>query len=308
MKRFVIATSLLLSTHAFAQVNDIDSLKQVTAEKIEIQDLQGLEKAAKQLKQAEEQYNNAQQNANEQRANYKQAENEMEQARIALRKARLTLKDEEKKASPEEIKRYEVIMHPVFEEMSLGTQKGLGILMQGTEGKDFVKTVSKNGSGELKKYLKNYQSGKVKSKRGELFFDNIVIPEMSATPLDLFASFDEQENGVMMKLFFNEGTQFIDFSQETSTTANAKNIFDTFARYMRGYYLEDQTKSQEKDLGKLQKDLESYQKDIAKAKDDINKSETEIAETRNKITETEMEIDQMSEAMEKTRKLLSAVQ
>lgn len=266
-----------------------------------------IEKSQTQIEQAQKNYDDIRKALQENRADRIQLENELESNRIALRKAKQELARRERTKNPLKTEPYKVIQNPIFEEMSMGMQNGFSIYMPTGKKDGLGNLFSKNVNSEFKTYMKNYNVDKVKKKKGELFFDNVSIPEVSATPVDLFVDIVKEDTGVTLKSFVNTGDEFLDFSTDTNAAKNARNILTHFAKYVRKTNLEKQLKEEENELEKTQKDLERAKEDIISAKEDINKAENEIAENRGKIAEAETLIDGLNRKLEKTRNDISRV-
>ena len=292
MKSLLLVLLTSLSLSAFSQVDLSDYL----------------DDAEKSVEKAMKEYQDAEKELEKIRKDRMNAENDLEKARVNLRKAKLAQAELVKKANPIEVKRYEVMANPVYEEMSQGVQYGYSVFLPNTETSGLTNFLSKNVDNHFKDYMKNYKSDKVRKKRGELFFDNIIIPEISSTSIDLYADFDEQKNGVTIYTYFNMGNEFLNFSESSSAVRNAENIMDHFARYIRKDNLETRLKEQEKQLKDLQKDLEDSKGEISKAKEDINGLEADIIDYRNSINALETEIDQTNDSLERTRLHLSNVE
>lgn len=291
MKNTLLLLFAILSTTAFSQVDFSDELKD----------------AEKEVQQAMKDYQDAEKDLEKIRSEKMKAENELEKARVNLRKAKLSQSATYKKANPMEVDRYKVVANPVYEEMSQGVQYGYSIFLPNTETSGITNILSKNVDKDFKDYMRNYDVDKVKKKRGELFFDNIIIPEMSSTSIDLYADFDEQKNGVTIYTYFNMGNEFLNFSEDSNAVDNAKNIMDHFARYIRKDNLESKLDDQEKKLKDLQKDLEKTNKDISNAKEDIRDLESDIVNHRSNISALETEIDLMKDSIERTKLYLNNV-
>lgn len=298
MKQSILFLLLTISFFSFSQNGELLSESE-NATVIEAQEA---------VTKAEEAYQKSQKAAEDARAKKIEADNEVENARMALRQAKLALIQANKTVSPIIEERYEVQMNPIYEEMSKGINHGISVYVPGSEVGGLTNILTKNIDSDFKSYMKNYKSDKVKKSKNQLFFDNILIPEISTTAIDLYTEFIEQESGVTMRAYLNLGTNFLNFNESSNAVANAENIFEHFARYMRQSNLEDQLGNQEKSLKDLQKDLEDYKKDIADAKEDISDAETEIFESREKITSTESQIDEINSVLERTRMKISKVQ
>jgi len=266
------------------------------------------------LSEAEETYEDAlkqlqkaQKDVEKAREDKMNAENGVESARVDVRRAQIAMNEQKKQMNPIVIERYEVNINPIYEEMSKGMTRGLSTYLEGSEKDGLFNVFSKNVDSEFKAYMKQFKSSKIKKQKGELFFDNILIPEMSASTMDLYVDFVKEGNGVSMRTYFDKGGEFVDFDRDNAIVRYAERMMDSFARYMRTNNLEDEIESLEKDLKKTQDDMKDNRKDISKAKEDIQKLEAEIAEKRNKVGEYDTAVDSINDKLELTRKKLSKV-
>lgn len=235
------------------------------------------------------------------------AENALEQSRVTLRTAELAERRQEKADNPIVIERYDPLINPIFEEMSKGSNYGLSTFIEGAE-KDGIKNIlSKNVDAEFKTYMKQFRSTKVKKQKGEVLFDNVLIPQMASTTMDLYTDFVDREDGVEIRTYFNTGSSFLNFSDNSASVNYANSLMEQFARYIRGKSLEAELSSLEKELDKTMKDSEKNKEDIQKSKAEIQESDTKIAEMRNKIGEYDTAIDTINDRLEITRNKLSKV-
>ena len=295
MKTILPLFFLLIASSSFAQ----SETENITTEEII--------SAQETIGEAEETYQRIEEQLAENRSERKELQNQLEEARINLRQARLAKMEAEKRANPMTEDRYEVIANPIFEEMSMGVNHGYSVFLPNTETSGMISLFSKNVDNEFKSYMKNYKVDRVRNRRGEMFFDNIQIQEISSTPMDVYADFIERENGTTMKAYLNLGDRFLDFSRTSSAVANAKNIFDHFARYIRKSNLEGTLEDQEDKLKDLEKELNDRKKAISDAKKEINQAETTMAESMNNIDTIQSQVDQLKNDLERTRLQLSKV-
>lgn len=318
MKKYVIlfAASLVFAGVSSAQVvEEVDSEKELIEEKEDLraaneQALKAAEKATeKQLdafEEATEDLQDANDEYNEARQAYKDAENQLENARARYRQARRDMNEERKRQNPIQIDRYEVNVNPILEDMSKGTNYGYTTFLEGSEGGGLL-NISKNAETEFKKFLSQYKAGKVKRTKGELFFDNIIIPQVSSYTMDVYVDFAKEDSGVNLRTYFDLGEKFLNGTQSSSADKAVRRLLEDFARSMRYKELEDQLKDQEKEQQKLQKDIEKYRKDASQARDDIQKNEEDIIEAIAKAEEAELLLEQQMDKVEFTRMKMDKV-
>ncbi len=299
MKQIILFFALVLSQGATAQMDNY-GLPQVSERTEELK-----EKA----KQAHKNYQDALSEEQKAQAEYIKRNNELEKARQELRQANLALRSSHKEDNPIREERYQVLINPIYQDMSKGTKYGLVTFVEGTETSGMLDLLSKDVDKEFKSYLKQFKSSKIKKSKGELFFDNIVIPEMSTTTIDLYVDFDEVDHGVNILTYFDMGSEFLDTNiRDDSSVDYAYRLMDNFARYIRENILEDEINSLEKDLKNAQDSLEDEKKNIGDYKNEIQSKQTDIANGYNKISELESIIDSLNDKLELSRARLSKVQ
>ena len=74
---------------------------------------------------------------------------------------------------------------------------------------------------EWKKVLKDYKNEKVKSDKGEVFGDNIVIKEWGNDPVDIYTTFEEDKKAktVIIHVAFDLGGAYITSSEHKDKAA-----------------------------------------------------------------------------------------
>lgn len=267
-----------------------------------------IEAAQTELANAQEAYNKAQQELENAKAEKIAAENEVEKARMNVRTSTIAVQQAKKQTNPIVEDAYKVIGNPVYEEMSKGIQYGYSVFMPNVETSGMMGFLSRNVDNEFKSYMKNYKYSKAKRSKGELFFDNIEMANVSPTPIDLYADFKQEENGVTLRTYFNVGSQFINFSDDNMQAKNAKQIIDHFAKFIYKDNLEKTLTAQEKELEQQYKTLESSKQAITKAKETMNELEAGIVTSRQDIEDSQTKIDEINEKIERTRLKLSKVE
>jgi len=257
--------------------------------------------------QAKKEYQNALKQLQQAKQAKIEAENKVEQSRVSLRSSELSIKREAKSNNPMVIEQYVPSINPIFEEMSKGSNYGLSTFIEGAKKDGITNVFSKNVDNEFKAYMKQFKASKVKKQKGELFFDNIIIPQMSATAMDIYTDFIDKEDGVEVRTYFNTGSSFQNFTEDSSSTDYANRLMERFAKFIRTKNLEAELADLEKEQTKTLKDAESNKEEIVKTKSEIQDMENKIAEMRNKIGEYDTAIDTINDKLEITREKLSKV-
>lgn len=308
MKQLIIFTLAISSFTAFGQVNDKPTGATPPEKVVVVDNPKSVDDAKQQLDQAQKAYQAALKQEQDLRNQLMNSQNQADQARATLRKATLAMNTAQKKANPIVVEQYQPPINPVYNEMSMGSHYGLSTFIEGTETSGLIDIFSGDVDKEFKAYLKQFKSGKIKKQKGELLFDNIIIPEMSNTTIDLYVDFKDQENGVNILTYFDMGTQFLDTNLEDDRSVQyARRLMDNFARYVRGNVLENEIKNSEKSLEKAQKDLEDAKNSIQESREEIHGKEAQITESRNRISEIEANIDSINDQLERSRLKYSKV-
>ncbi|MBX2845253.1 MAG: hypothetical protein KTR13_03480 [Saprospiraceae bacterium] len=315
MKRYTLSfVALFVSVMSLAQVDD-DSPVPPSEDVIIVEStedapapvLSGIARSEKAYEVASDSLQLATEAYNLARQEYKEAENALQQARIDYRNARRDLNQAKKNENPIQIDRYVVNVNPVLQEMSRGTQYGYSTFLEGSEKGGVLNVLSKNAESEFKKYFSGYVSDKVKRQKGELYFDDILIPQVSSTTMDVFVDFVKESNGVNMLTYFNMGDRFLNGTEVSGADEEVRQLLDTFARNMRYMELERELKEQEKELEKIQKDVERSQKAAIKSREAINAEEQAIAQAVAEEEASEILLEQQLDIIELTRLRLQKV-
>lgn len=171
-----------------------------------------------------------------------------------------------------------------------------------------------NVASEWKSFLKDFKNEKVKSNKGEVFGDNVLIKDWGNNPVDVYAKFEEnkKDQTVKMSVAFDLGGAYLKSSDERYNSA--EKMVKEFAIKMTKIPLEQKVKDSEKALGKLednQKDLEKENKnlksDIESYKDKIKKAEDDTKKNEENQTKKKAEIEAQKKVVEEAKKTLSKV-
>lgn len=165
-----------------------------------------------------------------------------------------------------------------------------------------------------KSFLKDFKNEKVKSDKGEVFGDNVMIKDWGNNPVDIYTTFEEDKKTktVIMHVAFDLGGAYLSSSESLKHKMAEKMIKD-FAIKTTKESLGEKVKDQEKILVKLddaQKDLEkdnknsksdieSYKEKIKKAESDITKNEADQAKKKAEIEAQKKVVDNAKSVMSK---------
>lgn len=175
-------------------------------------------------------------------------------------------------------------------------------------------TTKDDVESKWKSYLKDFKNEKVKSDKGEIFGDNVMIKDWGNNPVDVYTKFEEDKKTkmVVMHVAFDLGGAYLS-SSESEKHKLAEKMIKEFAVKTTKESLGDKVKEQEKILGKLddsQKDLEkdnknsksdieNYKEKIKKAEDDIKKNEADQAKKKAEIEAQKKVVDNAKSIMNK---------
>ena len=155
-----------------------------------------------------------------------------------------------------------------------------------------------DAESKWKSFLKDFKNEKVKSEKGEIVGDNVLIKDWGNNPVDVYATFEEDKktNVVIMHVAFDLGGAYLTGS-DGDKHKMAEKLIKEFAIKTTKEALEDKVKDQEKALSKLEdnqkelekdnknakSDIESYKEKIKKSEDDINKNEADQTKKKAEI-------------------------
>ena len=166
-----------------------------------------------------------------------------------------------------------------------------------------------------KSFLKDFKNEKVKSDKGEIFGDNVMIKEWGNNPVDIYTTFEEDKKAktVTMNVAFDLGGAYLS-SSESEKNKMAEKMIKDFAIKTTKESLGEKVKDQEKILGKLddsQKDLEKENKnsksDIENYKSKIKNTEEDIKKNEAEQTKKKAEIEAQKKVVESAKNIMSKV-
>jgi hypothetical protein len=165
-----------------------------------------------------------------------------------------------------------------------------------------------------KSYLKDFKNEKVKSDKGEIFGDNVMIKDWGNNPVDVYTKFveDPKTKTVVMHVAFDLGGAYLS-SSESEKHKMAEKIIKDFAIKTTKESMGDKVKEQEKILGKLddtqkglekdnknsKSDIENYKEKIKKAEEDVKKNEADQVKKKAEIEAQKKVVDNAKSVMTK---------
>jgi hypothetical protein len=172
-----------------------------------------------------------------------------------------------------------------------------------------------DAESKWKSFLKDFKNEKVKSEKGEIFGDNVLIKDWGNNPVDVYATFEEDKKTkvVIMHVAFDLGGAYLTGS-DGDKHKMAENLIKEFAIKTTKEALGDKVKDHEKALSKLednQKELEKDNKnaksDIDSYKDKIKKSEEDIKKNEADQTKKKAEIEAQKKVVEDVKSVMNKI-
>lgn len=171
-----------------------------------------------------------------------------------------------------------------------------------------------DAESKWKSFLKDFKNEKVKSEKGEIVGDNVLIKDWGNNPVDVYATFEEDKktNVVIMHVAFDLGGAYLTGS-DGDKHKMAEKLIKEFAIKTTKEALEDKVKDQEKALSKLEdnqkelekdnknakSDIESYKEKIKKSEDDINKNEADQTKKKAEIEAQKKVVEEVKSVINK---------
>lgn len=163
-----------------------------------------------------------------------------------------------------------------------------------------------------KNLMKDY--GAKVSMKSEIFADNVVITDLSANTVDVYAFTKKADEGVKLVVGFDLGGAFVSSSTHSTEYKAAEKIIQKFAIDVSKEAVreklddaKDKQKELESELSDLKKKNEKLHKDIEEYKQKITEAEENIV-INEKTQETKTkEIEEQTKAVETVQKKLDDI-
>ncbi|MDD2634519.1 MAG: hypothetical protein PHW82_03370 [Bacteroidales bacterium] len=144
---------------------------------------------------------------------------------------------------------------------------------------------------ELKSLLKSYK-GKVKTSKGVLFGDDLIISTISENTIDVYGTVKEFKNGdIEVNVAFDLGGAYLTSATHPTQYVRASEIVKNFAFNLTEQAFSEIVKSEEKELDKFTKDYEK----VVSSKEDL---EQENKDYKKQIEKNEKDIEKLSKEIE----------
>jgi hypothetical protein len=186
------------------------------------------------------------------------------------------------------------------DKFSTGTQNSLSTTIL-ENSKDDVES-------EWKSLLKDFKNEKVKSDKGELFADNVIIKEWGNNTVDIYTTFEEDKKTktVKMHVCFDLGGAYLKSSEQRDKYNYAVKMIHDFAVKMTKIPLESKVKDADKLLGKYQDDQKDLEKDNKNLKSDIESYKEKIKKAEDEVKKNEADQVTKKAAIEAQKKAVDA--
>ena len=161
---------------------------------------------------------------------------------------------------------------------------------------------------EWKSLLKDFKNEKVKSDKGELQADNVVIKEWGNNTVDIYTTFEEDKKTktVKMHVCYDLGGAYLKSTEQRDKYNYAVKMIHDFAVKMTKIPLESKVKDADKILGKYQDDQKGLEKDNKNLKSDIESYKVKIKKAEEEVKQNEANQVTKKAAIESQKKLVEA--
>jgi len=141
---------------------------------------------------------------------------------------------------------------------------------------------------------------KIKSKKDELHADDAILPSITTHPMDIYAAFVEDKNGVAVYITVDFGGAFISSTSHPKEYQDLSSLLSDFGYNQTKIAIDEKLSNAEKELKKIEDDYEKEMKNEQSMKDDIEK-------LKDKISKSKDEQENQKAAIEAQKKLLNEI-
>lgn len=158
-----------------------------------------------------------------------------------------------------------------------------------------------------KSFLKDFKTEKVKTEKGELFADNVLIKEWGNNPVDIYTIFEEDKKAqtVVMHVAFDLGGAYLTGS-DGEKHSGAKKMLKDFAIKTTKESLGIKLKEQEKILSKLEDNQKDLEKENKSLKSDIDSYKSKIKTAEENLAKNEEAQSKKKSEIEAQKKVVDA--
>ena len=152
-------------------------------------------------------------------------------------------------------------------------------------------TVEKEWKSLMKKH-----DAKVSESHGVIMAENVVMEEISSSPVSVYAKVKKAESGTKLLVAISGGD-----------SEAMKRIMENFSRKLVKESVAMQQKEAEKELAKTERELEALQRDNSDLHNDIDRYKEKIRDAENNIQKNLKTQEEARKAVEAQRKAVEAV-
>jgi predicted nucleic acid-binding Zn-ribbon protein len=183
---------------------------------------------------------------------------------------------------------------------STGNQNALSVTV--------LENTKSNVEDKWKSFIKNFKNEAIKSSKGELLGDNVVLPDWGNNPVDIYTTFEEDKKlkKVVMHVAFDLGGTYLKSADQKDKYTQAEKMVKDFAIKTSADAVTDKIKDQEKKLTDLQDKQAKLEKKNSNLKDDITKNETKITIAKNEITSLDGDIVKKKSEIDAQKRVVEA--
>jgi len=235
-------------------------------------------------------------------------------------------KKEKKKSDEMEFPKFEAPTYEVTEgdaSISSGINSGLSVMLPNID--------KKFAAGKWSGFVKEYKASRKLSKDSkvhklsgdEVKAMDMLIPSLSSSLINVYALFDESDNGVKVSTFYEmEDGMYLSKGDDPKKYAVAELMLKDFGKKCVVDQINDEVEGEEKSLKKTEKEqsklinqhgnlerlIEKKLKEIEKAKEAIKKAENDIVENLSDQKLKKVEVEQQRKVVDYVKRKLIKVQ
>ncbi len=183
--------------------------------------------------------------------------------------------------------------------MSKGTQPGFEITLPGVD--------EKVAREEIKKWMNQFK-GKTGTKKGEIYSDNAIIPEISDHPVDIYAVVKKTKDGSVVYVFFDLGGSFLNPNDHKDKFNVVKRMLDKLGKNLVKADLEAKIKATEREIKNTEKDLNTLKKQQERLENKIKDCEQTIKESKEALKENAKQQEETEKMLQQKRQQLKELQ
>ena len=169
-------------------------------------------------------------------------------------------------------------------DMSAGSKNCYITLIPQAKAKDVI--------SDWKKMLQKTTKEKLQDNNGETKATMVSVPNISTTPLTVYAKFVESTSGVQLSSWFAQGDSFIATTVSADKSIAVQKYLHDFGAMEYKDAVKNELADEQKKLKELEKTYEGFVKDQKKAENGVTSAQREIEKLQNKNKEEEGNIKQ----------------